>query len=62
GVAGTPTFFINDRRHDGPPDLTALSRTIEEAREHVRALRTATARSGFRPAGPDYAAGESATA
>ncbi len=55
GVAGTPTFFINDRRHDGPQDLDTLNRVIEEAREHVRALRTAIARPGFRAAGPDYA-------
>src|SRR6201995_1213097 len=30
-VAGTPTFFINGHRHDGPPDLAALNREIEEA-------------------------------
>lgn len=32
GVAGTPTFFVNGRRHDGPQDLTTLNRVIEEAR------------------------------
>jgi predicted DsbA family dithiol-disulfide isomerase len=32
GVAGTPTFFINGRRHDGPQDLTTLINAIQEAR------------------------------
>lgn len=32
GVAGTPTFFINGRRHDGPQDLTTLTNAIQEAR------------------------------
>jgi protein-disulfide isomerase len=31
GVNGTPTFFINGRRHDGPFDLSSLSEAIEEA-------------------------------
>lgn len=35
GVAGTPTFFINGHRHDGPPDLAALNRDIEEVRAQV---------------------------
>jgi protein-disulfide isomerase len=32
GVNGTPTFFINGRRHDGPPDYESLSAAIEAAR------------------------------
>ncbi|MFI5610155.1 Na+/H+ antiporter NhaA [Amycolatopsis sp. NPDC051903] len=32
GVAGTPTFFINDQRHDGPQDLTTLNTAITGAR------------------------------
>lgn len=32
GVAGTPTFFVNDRRHDGPQDLATLTNVIREAR------------------------------
>ncbi|WP_410813414.1 Na+/H+ antiporter NhaA [Micromonospora sp. 067-2] len=32
GVAGTPTFFINGQRHDGPQDLATLNRVIDEAR------------------------------
>lgn len=30
GVAGTPTFFINNHRHDGPQDLPTLSRAIQQ--------------------------------
>jgi Thioredoxin len=40
GVAGTPTFFINGRRHDGPPDPAALSQAIEEAGSLPAADRT----------------------
>jgi len=29
GVNGTPTFFINGRRHDGPYDLEALTEEVE---------------------------------
>jgi len=29
GVNGTPTFFINGRRHDGPRDLESLALAIE---------------------------------
>ena len=32
GVTGTPTFFINDHRHDDPQDLPTLTHAIEEAR------------------------------
>lgn len=31
GVQGTPTFFINGLRHDGPFDLRTLRAAIEEA-------------------------------
>jgi Na+/H+ antiporter NhaA len=31
GVAGTPTFFINGRRHDGPNDLETLSAAVRTA-------------------------------
>ena len=33
GVNGTPTFFINGMRHDGPFDLSTLSDAIEDAAE-----------------------------
>ncbi|MEU4293489.1 thioredoxin domain-containing protein [Kribbella sp. NPDC026596] len=30
GVAGTPTFFINSHRHDGPQDLPTLTDAIRQ--------------------------------
>jgi protein-disulfide isomerase len=33
GVNGTPTFFINGRRHNGPFDLATLERAVESAME-----------------------------
>ena len=38
GVAGTPTFFVNAQRHDGPQDLTTLSTVIAGARTHAAAF------------------------
>lgn len=38
GVAGTPTFFVNDRRHEGPQDLTALNTVIATARSRAAAF------------------------
>ena len=32
GVAGTPTFFINSVRHDGPYTVASLRAAIESAR------------------------------
>ena len=31
GVEGTPTFFVNGLRHDGPNDLATLRAAVEEA-------------------------------
>jgi protein-disulfide isomerase len=31
GVAGTPTFFINNHRHEGPQDLGTLSEAIQQS-------------------------------
>jgi protein-disulfide isomerase len=31
GVRGTPTFFVNGLRHEGPNDLAALRAALEEA-------------------------------
>lgn len=31
GVNGTPTFFLNGTRHDGPFDLSSLSEAVEDA-------------------------------
>jgi Na+/H+ antiporter NhaA len=38
GVAGTPTFFINGRRHQGAYDINSLSAAVKAARARV-ALR-----------------------
>jgi Na+/H+ antiporter NhaA len=35
GVAGTPTFFINGRRHDGAYDVATLTTAIATARSRV---------------------------
>jgi Na+/H+ antiporter NhaA len=35
GVAGTPTFFVNGRRHHGSYDLAALSTAIADARSRA---------------------------
>ena len=32
GVTGTPTFFINERRHDGAYDIETLSAAVRAAR------------------------------
>jgi protein-disulfide isomerase len=32
GVKGTPTFYINGHRYDGPRDYASIERTIESAR------------------------------
>jgi protein-disulfide isomerase len=36
GVAGTPTFFINGRRHHGAYDLETLTKAVADARHRVR--------------------------
>ena len=36
GVAGTPTFFINGRRHQGAYDLETLTDAVQKARHRAR--------------------------
>ena len=36
GVAGTPTFFINGRRHQGAYDTAALTRAVHAAQTRAR--------------------------
>ncbi len=36
GVAGTPTFFINGRRHQGAYDIATLTDAVQKARHRVR--------------------------
>jgi protein-disulfide isomerase len=35
GVSGTPTFFINGRRHHGAYDIGTLSAAVRTARDRV---------------------------
>ena len=35
GVSGTPTFFINGRRHYGAYDIATLSAAVQAARRHA---------------------------
>ncbi|MET8900996.1 Na+/H+ antiporter NhaA [Streptomyces sp. NPDC004538] len=37
GVSGTPTFFVNGRRHRGAFDIDALKRAVEQARRRAQA-------------------------
>jgi Na+/H+ antiporter NhaA len=39
GVAGTPTFFINGRRHHGAYDLATLTAAVKAAEARARAVR-----------------------
>jgi predicted DsbA family dithiol-disulfide isomerase len=38
GVTGTPTFFINGRRHHGAYDLQTLTREVRTARTRALAV------------------------
>lgn len=41
GVTGTPTFFVNGRRHYGAYDLDTLRRVVDETRRRARLARAA---------------------
>jgi protein-disulfide isomerase len=43
GVSGTPTFFINGRRHYGVYDLGTLTREVEAAKRRARLATPAAA-------------------
>ncbi len=43
GVAGTPSFFINGRRHNGAYDVETLTRAVKAARARVRLRERADA-------------------
>ena len=45
GVTGTPTFFINGRRHYGPYDIGSLAAVVRAAEAHRR-LESLDARNG----------------
>jgi protein-disulfide isomerase len=44
GVSGTPTFFINGRRHYGVYDITTLTEEVVAAKTRARQLAVAAAR------------------
>ena len=41
GVAGTPSFFINGKRHQGAYDVSTLTRAVRAARGRARVAQTA---------------------
>jgi protein-disulfide isomerase len=41
GVNGTPTFFINGIRHDGPPDYESIVLAIQERLTEPRSFASA---------------------
>ena len=43
GVAGTPSFFINGRRHQGAYDMETLTAAVKAARARVRLRERADA-------------------
>jgi protein-disulfide isomerase len=43
GVAGTPSFFINGKRHQGAYDVSTLSDAVRRARNRARLSETAAA-------------------
>ncbi|MFL5886368.1 MAG: Na+/H+ antiporter NhaA [Thermoleophilaceae bacterium] len=43
GVAGTPTFFVNGRRHQGAYDIDTLTQTVRRALRRVRVERKVAA-------------------
>jgi protein-disulfide isomerase len=42
GVAGTPTFFINGKRHQGAYDTSTLTAAVRAARRRAVLTDTAT--------------------
>jgi Na+/H+ antiporter NhaA len=50
GVAGTPTFFINSRRHHGAYDLASLTSAVRAARARAELRQNLQAPSGSRRA------------
>jgi protein-disulfide isomerase len=43
GVAGTPSFFINGRRHQGAYDVDTLTKAVQSARHRARLSEVAAA-------------------
>jgi Na+/H+ antiporter NhaA len=51
GVAGTPGFFINGRRHRGAYDVETLGRLVRDARGRARAQKSVARTSDPEPVG-----------
>jgi protein-disulfide isomerase len=51
GVAGTPTFFINGKRHHGAYDIDTLTATVRAARNRERLREQAERPPASRPVG-----------
>ena len=51
GVAGTPSFFINGRRHQGAYDIDTLTAAVRAARSRALATSTAAGARGLPDAG-----------
>lgn len=58
GVSGTPTFFIDEARYDGPPDFDSLFAALDSAasnaaprdwRKENRSEKHEGPRQGFKP-------------
>jgi Na+/H+ antiporter NhaA len=49
GVAGTPTFFINGRRHQGAYDIATLTAAVRAARTRARLRETAAREPATKP-------------
>lgn len=49
GVAGTPTFFINGRRHHGAYDIATLTAAVRAARNRARLEDTAAREPATKP-------------
>ena len=50
GVSGTPTFFINGRRHYGAYDIATLSAAVQAARRHAAVSPGAASVDAAQPA------------
>ena len=51
GVAGTPSFFINGRRHQGAYDIETLTAAVRAARNRARLREKAESPPDPQPVG-----------
>ncbi|SCD64430.1 Thioredoxin [Streptomyces sp. DvalAA-14] len=48
GVSGTPTFFVNGRRHHGAYDIASLSAAVTAAKDRVLLVERGERQSRWR--------------